>query len=484
MATKRSKTSVEAMTNETAAEPPALQEELPANYSNEQDAVQPSNDSVQEQLVQEAWNDNIEDEAHDAAKQDDDGHGADRAVQEDNAKGLGAKILRNRFSSWREMANETMKNPNLQAVLKTNVAQNITARPMFAARQTNSPASSVQVSISSSISSDSEPADVETRHPRVPAGMTPSSVVDTVASGFRGRYSGGTAPLPEPLVLPQRQQMMQSQTTLILQSRAATHMQSIIDSLEKDEYVMLLGNGMLGVNLKQAFLKNNGVYMDYLVDGGAAELSGVICVGDSLMKVGDVDVYKKGLILNVPQTIAGAKRPVVLVLSTGQQVPEERMNYVDVAVGMMHKFREEKDKLRDIASLPLNDQGEEQPSYDNGAKETDPTNGLETDSIVDGTKSEEATIDVAVASPCFRGPDPMNVPLPPLALRKLVLPYVARRYVHACSLRNCFHFVLTLYIYTSFIHPYIGAMTSLRCPHCARLRTQTQIFVLSFRMLL
>jgi hypothetical protein len=432
------------MTNETAAEPPALEEELPATTSNEQGAVQSSSESVQQQLVEEAWHNNIEDEAQ-AHEEDGAGRGAEGAVQEDNEKGLGAKILRNRFSSWREMANETMKNPNLQAVLKTNVAQNIAARPMFAARQTNSPDNSVQVSSSSSISSDSEPVDVETRHPTVLLGMTPSSVVDTVASGFRGRYSGATAPLPEPFLLPQRQNMTQSQTALILQSRAAVHMQSIIDSLKKDEYVMLLGNGMLGVNLKQAFLKNNGVYIDYLVDGGAAELSGVICVGDSLMKVGDVDVYKKGLIINVPQTIATAKRPVALVLSTGQQVPEERMNYVDVAVGMMHKFKEERDSLRDIASLPLNDQGEEQPGADTNANETDPTNGPETDSIVDEIKSEEATIDVAVASPCFRGPDPVNVPLPPLALRKLVSPYVSRRYVHAGSLR-IFSIVFSLFM--------------------------------------
>jgi hypothetical protein len=155
------------------------------------------------------------------------------------------------------------------------------------------------------------------------------------------------------------------------------------------------------------------------------------------MKVGDIDVYKRGLILNVPQTIASAKRPVVLVLSTGQQVPEERMNYVDVAVGLMHKFKEEQD-----TSLPLNDQGEEQPgddSRDNRAEDTDSANGTEMDPAVDKVKPEEMSIDVTVASPCFDGPDPMNVSTPPLALRKLVSPYVARRYVHPGSMRYCFH---------------------------------------------
>jgi hypothetical protein len=153
--------------------------------------------------------------------------------------------------------------------------------------------------------------------------------------------------------------------------------------------------------------------------------------------VGDIDVYKKGLILNVPQTIASAKRPVVLVLSTGQQIPEERMNYVDVAVGLMHKFKEEKDNRRDIASLPLNDQGEEQPGDDNSAEDMDSAHGTEMDH--DKVRPEEVSIDVTVASPCFDGPDPMNISTPPLALRKLVSPYVARRYVHPGSMRYCFH---------------------------------------------
>lgn len=438
------------MTDETAAEP-ALQEELPAAGSTEQGVTQRSNDNVREQsketpgLEQDARN-NTEGGAKSTAEetiqeeQDDvnQEHGAEEVLQEDNITGRGAQILRNRFSSWREKANETMKNPNLQAVFHQNVAQNLVARPMFAARQ--APDSSGQVSSNSSMSSDSSP--VETQ-PRIMASlMTPASVVDTVASGFRGRYSGGTAPPPEPLVLPQRPNMTQSQTALILSSRAATHMQSILDSLDPNEYVMLLGNGMLGVNLKQAYLKNNGVYMDYLVDGSAADLSGVIHVGDNLMKVGDIDVYKRGLILNVPQTIASAKRPVVLVLSTGQQVPEERMNYVDVAVGLMHKFKEEQDNRRDITSLPLNDQGEEQPgddSRDNRAEDTDSASDTEVDPAVDKVKPEEMSIDVTVASPCFDGPDPMNVSTPPLALTKSVSPYVARRYVHPGSMRYCFH---------------------------------------------
>ena len=426
------------MTNETVAEPPSLQEELLATDTTEQGLAHPNDDTVQEQsndtpgLKLDTGKNNEGDATSTAVEttQDNQKHGDEEMLPEDNIKGRGAQILRNRFSSWREKANETMKNPNLQAVFQQNVAQNLVARPIFAARQ--APDNTGQVSSSSSMSSDSAP--VET--PRIMSSVTPASVVDTVASGFRGRYSGGTAPPPEPLVLPQRQNMTQSQTALIMASRAATHMQSILDSLDPNEYVMLLGNGMLGVNLKQAYLKNNGVYMDYLVGGGAAELSGVIHVGDNLMKVGDIDVYKRGLILNVPQTIASAKRPVVLVLSTGQQVPEERMNYVDVAVGLMHKFKEEQDKRRDIATLPLNDQGEEQPGDD---KDTDSANGVEMDPTDDKVKPEETSIDVTVTSPCFDGPDPMNVSTPPLALRKLVSPYVARRYVHPDSMRYCFH---------------------------------------------
>jgi hypothetical protein len=356
------------------------------------------------------------------------------------SSGTGAKILMNRFSSWREKANEAMK---------TNRFGNNNTKKEQEDHSDISEASGGQISASSSNESsagssftrendesvatndkqqtlEEEYAETQ-RRAAVAVKVAASSVVDTVASGFRGRYSGGgNAPTPEPAKERNNKQqtMTQSQTSLIMQSRAKAHMQSILDSLEPQEYVMLLGNGMLGVNLKQAYLKNNGVYIDYLVEGGSAEMSGVVCVGDNLMKVGDVDVFRKGLILNVPQTIASAKRPVVLVLSAGQEIPLERMNYIDVAVGMMHRIREEKKGHRDIASLPIQD--DEPSSGEANTPDAKPDDSTDKETP---TAAEKKTTDVTVPTPSFDGPNPMNITTPPLELRELVSPFVAKRYV-------------------------------------------------------
>lgn len=349
-----------------------------------------------------------------------------------------ARQFMNRFSSWREKANETLKGN----ILNTSIPQSLS---QFASPTNNNTAKSsrtpqharavvgpksdssgpmltsddddgVHSNSSDSISVLSDDLPEEAPQERVAA-----SVVDTVASGFRGRYSTGSAnnTTAASATTPKTKSttvMTQSQTALIMQSRAAMHMQSILDSLQPHEYVMLLGTGMLGVNLKQAYLKNNGVYMDYLVPGGAAELSGVIGVGDTLIKVGDTNVFRKGLILNVPQTIAAAKRPVVLVLSTGQPIPLNRMNYIDVAVGMIHHLKEQKDARRDIASLPL--QSHETETDESAKEDVDPGE--------DGVTSEEC-IDVTVLPLSLEGRDPMNVSTPPLALRELTEPHVAKR---------------------------------------------------------
>ena len=45
-------------------------------------------------------------------------------------------------------------------------------------------------------------------------------------------------------------------------------MDIVLSELEKEEYLMFLGPGMLGVNLKQTFLKAHGVYIDFIVPGG------------------------------------------------------------------------------------------------------------------------------------------------------------------------------------------------------------------------
>jgi hypothetical protein len=150
-------------------------------------------------------------------------------------------------------------------------------------------------------------------------------------------------------------------------------------------------------------------------------------VGDNLMKVGDVNVFRRGLIVNVPQTIAAAKRPVVLVFSTGQDIPLERMNYIDVAVGMMHTIREEKNSHRDISTLPIQASDEVSSVGANTSVQKDGSIGEKSSRIGGDTDAEEKLIDVTVPPPSFEGPNPMHLTTPPLALREMVSPHVAKR---------------------------------------------------------
>ena len=170
-----------------------------------------------------------------------------------------------------------------------------------------------------------------------------AAAASVVATNFRGRYANKQQQSQEPPATPppttnKPKTSPESQTALILKSRVAKHMQAILDQLEPHEYAMLLGNGMLGVNLKQCYLKQHGVFIDFLVQGGQAKQAAVVQAGDLLVRLGDLDLHK-GTIVEIPQTIAKSKRPVVLVLATGTQVPLERMNYVDVTVAMMHRAR-------------------------------------------------------------------------------------------------------------------------------------------------
>jgi hypothetical protein len=186
---------------------------------------------------------------------------------------------------------------------------------------------------------------VDTRAVRVGVALSKASarasgVAESMATGFRGRYSASTEATPPPKEKESgAKPLPESQTSLILKSRAGKHMQDILDKLEHHEFAMLLGNGMLGVNLKQCYLKNHGIFIDFLVPGGQAELSGIIRTGDLPVRLGDVDL-RKGTILEVPQQISKAKRPVVLIMALGTKVSMERMSYIDVAVVMMHRARE------------------------------------------------------------------------------------------------------------------------------------------------
>ena len=168
-----------------------------------------------------------------------------------------------------------------------------------------------------------------------------ASVVDSVQT-YRGRYNTSSASSlssPVPLVQTLSTASTASQTQRILQSRAREHLAHLMEGLEPHEYIMLLGQGLLGVNLKATYLQNRGVYVDYLVPHGAAYYSQVIQPGDVLLRVGDQDV-QRSTIYKIPAAIAAAPRPVHLVLATGLPAKHLfQLNHVDVAVAMLHQWQ-------------------------------------------------------------------------------------------------------------------------------------------------
>ena len=252
--------------------------------------------------------------------------------------------------------------------------------------------------------------------------MAAKGMADQVATGFRGRYNsnapiqvlgGGTGGSSKKKVTGTK-----SQTALILQSRAAANMQSILESLdESHEYVMLLGHGMLGVNLRQTYLRNHGVYVDYLVDGGSAASAGVVRPGDTIVSIGQKDV-RKGTILDVPQSIADAKRPVVLKFSTGQKVDMKNVKYIDLAIAMLHKIRDDARNRRDIARMPLQDGGHRGNGTDGSS-----------DDVGDGNSGNEKDNKNGWAIPSFPldSLHLVNMSHPPDNVKNALAPHLSKR---------------------------------------------------------
>lgn len=177
-----------------------------------------------------------------------------------------------------------------------------------------------------------------------------TSVVDSVQQNFRGRYTTNTGS-------PSKQDKHQdktapstptvasanpSQTARILASPQGPHLQSILTQLPSHHYVLLLGRGRLGVTLQSTFrYLQDGVYVDDLVAKGAAHLSGVVRVGDALIRVGEEKDVRTQTIATVPEEIAVAPRPVPIVISTAGTREEDsldRYSHVDVAVGVLYYY--------------------------------------------------------------------------------------------------------------------------------------------------
>eukprot|EP00979_Chaetoceros_neogracilis_P016740 scaffold9279_cov200-Chaetoceros_neogracile.AAC.1 len=190
-----------------------------------------------------------------------------------------------------------------------------------------------------------------------------SNIGSSPVASYKGRYDASgqsqsrsnilkqlqrrvRVPSPEPpathTVKHQRkeEQTQESQLELMRKTIPGPRIQAISKSLSSGQYLMLLRPGMLGVNLKQTYLPGHGVYVDFILPGGNAEKSGVVCVGDGVVRIGDVDV-SKGTILDVPGIIAKTNRPAVLVLDGEHSVKLDEMDYLMVAIGVVNRMLEE-----------------------------------------------------------------------------------------------------------------------------------------------
>ena len=154
---------------------------------------------------------------------------------------------------------------------------------------------------------------------------------------------------------PAKTRPLVSMMTPIMQSSVGPHMEAILAGLEQGQHVMLLGHGLLGVNLKDCY--KGGVYVDFLTPEGNADKSGLVAIGDVLVKVGDTSVQKLS-IHEVPSIIAKAPRPVVITFSRKHKKPPEHQvecSDVDKALAAVLAIQERVKEAREksIATMPL-----------------------------------------------------------------------------------------------------------------------------------
>jgi hypothetical protein len=173
--------------------------------------------------------------------------------------------------------------------------------------------------------------------------------------------------------------------------------EAVKNILQPNQRALFFGRGTMGVILKPTYLaswrgkdgggliasspstKKGGVFIDALVPGGHAERSGVVFVGDHVVKIGNVDVSQFTL-EEVVKAIAEAERPSIMILMadwepgmvTAKAVgDEEEKRYfvspLDLAFGFVNKIAVEgvENKSRELrsemsASSLLDDDEEEE----------------------------------------------------------------------------------------------------------------------------
>ena len=152
-----------------------------------------------------------------------------------------------------------------------------------------------------------------------------------------------------------------SNNTNATYKRSNSYYESAIQNLLlPNQRALFFGHSTMGVILKPTYhaswrgkdggglvcptSKKGGVFIDALVPGGHAERSGVVFVGDRVVKIGDVDV-REWTLEEVVKGIAAAERPSVLILSGEAEVrtnvdPEGKRVFaspLDLAFGLINR---------------------------------------------------------------------------------------------------------------------------------------------------
>ena len=135
---------------------------------------------------------------------------------------------------------------------------------------------------------------------------------------------------------------------------------TVAKPLPQNTYEMLLGRGMLGVNLKPTFLPNNGVFVDFLVPNHTADLSGVVQIGDVVLDVGGTNV-EKGTVHSVPNVIANANpRPVPLTFGLYGVVSEGiPIFHIDVLIALVYRMQPEYEEIEQPDGQDTEDEEEQ-----------------------------------------------------------------------------------------------------------------------------
>ena len=153
-------------------------------------------------------------------------------------------------------------------------------------------------------------------------------------------------------------------------NKSSYYEEAVRSVLEPGQRAMFYGKGTLGVILKPSYLASwkgkdgqgllspnarskGGVFIDSLIEGGHAERSGVVRVGDHIVKVGSVDVSNATL-EEVVEAISESKRPNIMILTSdhfvdsvpdddSSQGPKYFTSALDLVYGVTNKLAEGKD---------------------------------------------------------------------------------------------------------------------------------------------